>query len=638
MVFETAKWIWSSKEYGADEYGEFFKKFNAKSCNNIFCRISCDGDYTLYVNGRYVASNQYGDYEHYKIYDEIDISHFTKIGENSLSVLVWHTGIETSRYKNALPGLIFEVFSGENTLASSNERTLTRKSPAYESGRCKLITGQLGFGFHYNANLDDGNLFTGVGFKNSVEINKTCTFYKRPIEKLHLGEGKTPICTKIDKDKRHFLFDFGEECVGLVHFELFSENPQKIRIDWGEDLQNGSVRRVIGNRTFSVEYTAKPGENDYTNYMLRFGCRYIEFWSESAIDLGSLKIIPEFYPVKEIPNSPQNTLDKEIYELCLNTLKLCMMEHYVDCPWREQALYAYDSRNQMLAGYYAFEGGNAEYARSNLKLISMDRREGGLLSICYPTGKALAIPSFSLHYVIAVYEYYENTGDTELLKEVYPKLLEIAENFVNRLKDGLIQNFSDSAHWNFYDWSKHLSGELGNEPSSNEDSISNMLFAIALEKLEKISEIIGKEFAYSGISKKTVRRVKEVFFDENDRLFSFTKANKDYTELANSLAVICGAADGELAAHICAALALGAVSESSLSMKCFTYDALIKTNPAYKDYVLSDIREKYGYMLRHGATAAWETIKGASDFDNAGSLCHGWSATPIYYYNKFNMV
>jgi hypothetical protein len=31
----------------------------------------------------------------------------------------------------------------------------------------------------------------------------------------------------------------------------------------------------------------------------------------------------------------------------------------------------------------------------------------------------------------------------------------------------------------------------------------------------------------------------------------------------------------------------------------------------------------------------WETIDGKAAFDNAGSLCHGWSATPIYYYNLF---
>jgi len=40
-------------------------------------------------------------------------------------------------------------------------------------------------------------------------------------------------------------------------------------------------------------------------------------------------------------------------------------------------------------------------------------------------------------------------------------------------------------------------------------------------------------------------------------------------------------------------------------------------------------------MLYHGATTFWETILGEEDFSNAGSLCHGWSAVPIYFYHKY---
>ena len=40
---------------------------------------------------------------------------------------------------------------------------------------------------------------------------------------------------------------------------------------------------------------------------------------------------------------------------------------------------------------------------------------------------------------------------------------------------------------------------------------------------------------------------------------------------------------------------------------------------------------------RAGATTFWETELGEKDFDNAGSLCHGWSALPIYYYHLFKV-
>ena len=59
-----------------------------------------------------------------------------------------------------------------------------------------------------------------------------------------------------------------------------------------------------------------------------------------------------------------------------------MHEHYEDCPWREQALYAMDSRNQMLCGYYVFQ--NKEFAASSLRLLALGQREDGLLELCAP--------------------------------------------------------------------------------------------------------------------------------------------------------------------------------------------------------------------------------------------------------------
>ena len=38
-------------------------------------------------------------------------------------------------------------------------------------------------------------------------------------------------------------------------------------------------------------------------------------------------------------------------------------------------------------------------------------------------------------------------------------------------------------------------------------------------------------------------------------------------------------------------------------------------------------------MVELGLGTVWETEQGEADFHNAGSLCHGWSALPIYYYH-----
>ena len=53
----------------------------------------------------------------------------------------------------------------------------------------------------------------------------------------------------------------------------------------------------------------------------------------------------------------------------------------------------------------------------------------------------------------------------------------------------------------------------------------------------------------------------------------------------------------------------------------------------YKDFILDTIEKQYTVMLEAGSTTVWEDFLGESAYDGRGSLCHGWSAIPIYYYH-----
>lgn len=623
-TFQNSKWIWIKKQAGKDEYGEFFACFSTFGKHAV-SRISCDGDYTLFINGRFVLSNQYGDFEHYKVYDEIDISEYLQDGENKIFILVWHFGEDSQRYINAQAGVIFEIEQDGKIILTSDEKVLCRQNSAYLSGYCKKITGQLGYSFLYNANKENiGKLVP------ATLVEKNCIFYKRPTEKLQLLTKKE---ISILKDEgNYYLIDLGEETVGLPVLEFISQTEQKILVAWGEDLQNGHVRREIDGRDFSFEYIAKQGENNYTNYMLRLGCRYLEVYAEEPIELTYLGLMPQVYPVKEKPFQAGNGLDQKIYDVCVRTLKLSMMEHYVDTPWREQCLYSFDSRNQMLCGYYAFENGNAEYARANLLLMSKDRRDDGLLSICYPCGMDLTIPSFSLYYFMAVKEYIEYTEDISLTEEVYEKFVSIIEVFLNNRQNGLISTFEGLNHWNFYDWSKYLEGKLHEYDTAHPDLMINSLFILALENLRVITERMGKVFRYDEVLKEIKINAQRAFFNERLRAYSLTVGGEEFTVLGNSLAILSGIAQNT--DELCERIVKSEFSDCSLSMKCFKYDALLLTDKErWKEFVLGEIRKDYKRMLDAGATSVWETIDGASAFDNAGSLCHGWSAIPIYYFN-----
>lgn len=628
-VFDKARQIWHSGVSGENEYAEFCDSIKY-SGERATLRVSVCGDYTLFINGKYVASNQYADFPHYKVYDEIEISEFLVCGENKICFLVWYFGKSGDRYCTPVQGITYEILIDGNAVAYSDANTLSRLSRAYESGNTKKISPQLGYSFAYDATKEDGWLAgDGEGFSMSKELCREGDFYKRPIKKLVLGDEKVGAVTKIDGG---YMVDFGEEIVGLLLFKFDSKAEQCVNIAYGELLENGHVKRIIGMRDFSAEYIARQGKNEYTNYMFRFACRYIEITCREALDDICVSILPQYYPAKVRETVLADEIDRRIYEISLNTLRLCMMEHYVDCPWREQCMYAFDSRNQMLCGYSAFEDGNFEYARANLLLMSKDSRADGLLSICFPSAGKLTIPSFSLYYILAVKEYMEQSGDLSLGEAVFGKIETVLRIFAANMRDGEVYKFGNTDCWNFYDWSPYANFEAA-EKDSKPDFLINCIVIIALKAYNDICEMLGRNNAYGELAEEIKRTVRNKYYNTGNGLFFVSDIDEDATELANSLAIVSGVADGELAEKICQSLASGELISCSLSMKCFKYDALIKTDKqAYASVILNEIRQMYGIMLDNGATTTWETIDGASAFENAGSLCHGWSALPVHYY------
>ena len=628
-MFENAKWIWLAEGECADQYAEFVDVLSYGGTDAIL-RISVDSDYAVFLNGKYVASGQYGDFEHYKIYDEIDLSPWLESGKNELKILAYHCGTSTARYRPAAAGLIYEVIVGGEAVLYSRKGVPSRRSPNYRSGLCRVLSVQLGFTFEYDAAAAGETEFSSSGL-----VKKECEMFLRPIKRHKLLPKREMVSIKKIGDT-HYLVDLGGECVGLPTLELYSETEQTVTVAFGEHIKDGCVRKTIGARNLYYTYKTKRGENVFNEYMLRLGCRYFEVTSEKPIDLRYVGLIPQVYEVVEKAERPESELDKRIYDVCLNTLRLCMMEHYVDCPWREQALYAFDSRNQMLTGYFAFEGGNRDYARANLKLIGEDRRSDGLLSITYPNGGEHAIPSFSLHYIIAMWEYLLYTDDASLACEMMPNMKGILDEFLKGRREGLLCGCAGEKMWNFYDWSD--GANFGWNSGSSPDVYVNCLFLMALFAYEKMCGMTGLDFSYTGLKEELTANVRSAFLS-NKKLFGTKNRKDNFTTLGNSLAILSGVATFDEAKEICECIARGELEDCSLSAKVLEYEAILMTDEArWRDFILDEIRRSYSVMLDAGSDTVWETLGGCDDFSGAGSLCHGWSAVPIYFYHRLGMV
>ncbi len=629
---QKSKWIWVDNRESEDTYGEFYTEFNYTD-GKVYLNISSDSNYVFFLNGEFVESGQYPDFPHYKVYDNLDITKYCKQGTNKAGIVVWYYGIENMSYYAGKAALKFEIYNNDKILVCSNENILSRYSLAYQNGLKKMITKQLGFSFLYDATCEDDWLLGNLkGFTKSAIVNQDIFVFCRTIDKLRIDDRVES--TLIKRDKNYYLYDLHQEEVGYLSIKVNSKIKQRLTICYGEHISDGQVRRCIGDRDFSVQVVVGEGVTEYTNYFLRLGLRYLEIHTDADLEIEYASVLPCVYPLKKKGKFFQNELHQKIYDISVRTLELCMHDHYEDCPWREQALYTMDSRNQMLCGYYAFS--EYKFPRDNLYLMSKDNRSDGLLSICTPTSINLIIPSFSLHYFTQVYEYTIHSQDLTLAREILPKLKSIMSVFESRMENGLVPSFAAKNDWNFYEWTDGLAGSFNKEEENLTEAALNCLVSIALQNLQKICNLLDVDADYDRKAKELNRNIRSEFFDEKSNLYVNVAGENLCSELVNSWAVLCGASQGAEAEKICDILASdNLLTKISLSMLCFKFDALLKMNKEkYKDYIIHSIEQKYKPMIEAGATTFWETEKGEKDFDNAGSLCHGWSAMPIVYFNQ----
>lgn len=453
----------------------------------------------------------------------------------------------------------------------------------------------------------------------------------------------------------YFILDLKEETAGYLEFDIEVPEDCMLEVGWGEHLVDGRCRSAVGKRNekgatarnFSVTARLQKGRNHYRNPFRRLGGRYIQlFLQTSEVKVYAAGICPTIYPVKEKEYRTGNLLRDEIYETSKRTLLHCMHEHYEDCPWREQSFYTSDSRNQMLCGYYAFE--EYELPKASLRLIAQSACYDGMLPICYPTDFKLAIPSFSPVYIVMLAEYYRYAKDKETVEVCFHVAKRIADAFIRQIDEtGLMPNHEDeSIFWNFYEWQPYMDGHTYHG-IGNYDMALNAQFSYTLDYFTELCEVVGEDpYPYQKIKQSLNHHIVEKFYDKEAKLFKIGFGPrldiKPYSALANAYGYLCGAAEYVETERILKILEKNAADDDSIEVIPTTlafhytrYDALIKAYKSYyKESILDELDRIYFKMLKEGATTFWETELGHKDFDFAGSLCHGWSAMPIYYYEE----
>jgi len=683
--FTKAKWIWEEGYGGANTYVTFYDLVELTgSADKCVMYLSVDTNYCLEINGDVVSMGQYTDYPFDKVYDAIDLSAHLIPGENRIVIRCWHQGVDTSTARNETAGLIYEIQRDGEVLAFSSTDTFSAPETEYDMGDIGFVTWQLGHTFHY---------YSGRAASEeppTVEVDKPMPARLRPIKKLVVGDDEPAVLTvngtfrdtcegslgqrmqyaaltfkdpNIDRplpnadgirlicdnedDGIFAIIDTSRENAGILSIDIEVDEECDIFIGWGEHLDDCRVRAYVGERNFCALYHASKGRNRWVNPFRRLGLRYMQLhiYTKSAL-IRYAGIKTTDYPLDyQAKFTCADSLHTKIYEVSKRTLHMSMHEHYEDCPWREQALYSMDSRNQMLCGYYAFR--EYDFPKASIRLIAQSIRDDNLLELCSPARVHTTIPSFSAIFLTQVYEYLQHSGDREFAHEMLPVMQRIAQGFCDRTDEitGLQPCF-DASYWDFYEWQPGLHGTVdgfAEDVSVRFDAPLCAFVSLAYRSLADLMDELGCDGSFWREKHLELNKaINRAFWNEEKGCYwSYMNRSGEcihLSELTNALIVFADGAEGERLESVLAHLAAGDLLSITLSHSIFKYEALMRCPEKYARTVFGDIAKQWGYMLYHGATTFWETILGEEDFSNAGSLCHGWSAVPIYFYHKYALA
>lgn len=681
----NACWVWP-KRLGCptNTVVEFRKTFVASAEENVELKISADTVYAVRLNGGERKIGRFPDIPPMRFYDSIRIGSVRK-GVNELVVSLYVQGIGSFQHVTGDPGLMFAV-SGTTLLATSDATLEWRVSCRHHADGVPLVTAQLGFSFDYDAagrehrwqTLTEEDCLRGPNDFDLRLRPVPPVVLQDPVRERLIGQGaldgsEVPEALAVGMDatgmqsvsaERFFaedgvhvrqefftrgfylLVDLGREECGLLQLEVDTDAGVVIDIGHAEHLQNGRIQTAIGKRCFVGRYRAKDGTNVFCRWEKRMAGRYILAHVRgvrSHFGFCRMTVRPMEFPLVERPiPAGLNSLRRKIWQTSVRTLRLCMHEHYEDCPWREQALYGGDSRNQMLAGYYAFDKSN-KMPELSLELLSRGLDEKGWIELCMPAKIGLSIPSFTLSWVIALGDHLDHRHDLGFLKTMMPAVRKVLNNRMSELVDDLLPCPRGNRYWQFYDWEKDLSGDLQMSHSDDwvegpqYDAPLNLFVILAFESGARCAEAIGAKSDGAKWRQAACRvrnAVRKSFWNvEKRQMETRLGASLAPAELVQALALLADAVPEDARTDVVRKLSAASDwTKTSLSMSLYKYDALRMAGGDAERAMYKSIDEVWQDMLKKGATSFWEVQEGWRAFGNAGSLCHGWSAIPVYFY------
>ena len=242
----------------------------------------------------------------------------------------------------------------------------------------------------------------------------------------------------------------------------------------------------------------------------------------------------------------------DIWDISLRSLRRCMHETYVDCPFYEQLQYLMDARSQMLFTYAV--SADDRLARHAIEMFSHAQRPDGMLNASYPNTEANVIPSFSIYYILMLHDHMRYFGDRAFCRRYLGVVDRILGYFDARLDPRGVVGQTGTVnmggrYWSFIDWSSAWDATSGMPPAGLVGPLTaeSLLYAIGLERAADLASWLDLGDLARAYRERAcaVRRAVRGFCRDDEGFFLDGPGFAGYSQQSQVLAVLAGAVSPE---------------------------------------------------------------------------------------------
>jgi len=295
---------------------------------------------------------------------------------------------------------------------------------------------------------------------------------------LH-GNAAHALCLPQSGYDLHLVLDFGSECLGHLSFTLEAGEGTVVDVCGFEKIDGKGISWMPMN---ALRFVCKQGWQTHTSLYSR-GFRYLSVTLRhmtAAVRLASVSVVESVYAGQQVGSflcsDPQLN---QIFDMSLETARLCLRDSYIDCPGYEQVFWAGDARIPGLVsllhlGGYDFDQHNLNVV--GLSLSSDYARAYHPDDVRYQQGRMLTmvsrgdyceggLPLWSFQWVVHCFEHALLTGDRASLVVNFAAIRQLLEN-CGRLTNsrGL---FDMPGAWNLIEWANNDLSPYGEVTASS---------------------------------------------------------------------------------------------------------------------------------------------------------------------------